>query len=165
MESPGYESAVEFRLPGMLASNLKKGQAGTMNVQHDPLSAALEIREQLASQTRRLGLFLGAGTSMAAGFPGILELTGQIGKRLNKAAEAQYAALLKELPKGTNVKTVLDKIRTIRELIGDNAEKKYDGLNGAAAKNLDVAICQAISDIIRETAPKERKAHLTLAHG
>jgi hypothetical protein len=41
----------------------------------DSLSVALEIREQLASDSRRPYFFFGAGTSMAAGLPGIVRLT------------------------------------------------------------------------------------------
>jgi NAD-dependent SIR2 family protein deacetylase len=44
-------------------------------ISHDPLRSAQEIRESLASEKRRLTFFLGAGTSMAVGFPGIDSLT------------------------------------------------------------------------------------------
>lgn len=52
-----------------------------------PFDAAAEIREQLASEKRRLGFFLGAGASMAVGVPGIGELTDLVIRRLTAQDE------------------------------------------------------------------------------
>jgi hypothetical protein len=49
---------------------------------HDPLREATEIREQLASDKRRLGFFFGAGTSMAVGLPGIIQLTKNVEEKI-----------------------------------------------------------------------------------
>jgi hypothetical protein len=48
----------------------------------DPYLAAVEIRDQLASEKRKLGFFFGAGASMAVGIPGIAALTDEVEKRL-----------------------------------------------------------------------------------
>lgn len=116
-----------------------------MKVLHDPLKAAIELREQLASETRRLLFFLGAGTSMAAGLPGILALTKQVSERLIEPQKSGFARLCGEIPNDPNVEMVLDRIRTLRDLIGENKNKEYDGFNRDDAQKLDAAICQAIS--------------------
>lgn len=124
-----------------------------MKVSHDPLNAALEIREQLASETRRLLFFFGAGTSMSIGLPGIVKLTADVAAKLKASQKDHFTALMQELPANPNIETVLDRIRTYRELIGDNKNKSYDGLNGDDAKNLDLAICKNISEIVRSPTP------------
>src|SRR5258706_4224707 len=101
-----------------------------MKISHDPLSAALEIREQLASDTRRLFFFFGAGTSMCAGLPGIVTLTKDVAALLKGAEKSHFENLLKELPKDSHVEMVLDRIRILRDLIGEDNTKRYDGLNG-----------------------------------
>ena len=131
---------------------------------HDPLRAALEIREQLASEKRRLGFFLGAGTSMAVGIPGIDALTDQVSQILEEPFKKQFADIIKKLKGKPNVENILDRIRTIRDLIGDSEIEMYDGIKGAAAvKLLDSAICKAISKIVSKSASAGIKPHLILA--
>ncbi len=133
-------------------------------IAHDPLRAAVEIREQLASEKRRLGFFLGAGTSMAVGIPGIDALTEQVAEQLEEPYKAQYQNIRKKLLAKVNVENVLDRIRSIRELIGDTETEEYDGIKGAtAAKLLDSVICQAISKIVSKEPSKAIKSHLIIA--
>ncbi len=134
-----------------------------LTLTHDPLNAALEIREQLASDSRRLVFFFGAGTSMAVGLPGIDKLTTTIHAQLPEALKLRFKALLKEMPDGSNVEHVLDRIRTYRELIGEDPRKEYDGLDASSAKEMDLAICQAISESVRGSPPDGLKPHLVLA--
>jgi hypothetical protein len=134
-----------------------------MTTSHDPLSAAVELREQLGSESRRLLFFFGAGTSMSVGLPGIVDLTNQVLEHLKEPQKSQFAALHKELPKDSHVETLLDKIRTIRDLIGENKIKEYDGLNRELAEKLDLAICQAISEIVRKPAANGLIPHQTYA--
>lgn len=54
----------------------------TVDSAYDPLQEAQQIREQLASHTRRLAFFLGAGTSMSVGAPGLESLTEYVSKAL-----------------------------------------------------------------------------------
>ena len=129
---------------------------------HDPLSTALEIREQLASEKRKLAFFFGAGTSMAVGLPGIDELTLKVSEVLNEPAKTQFAKVKAGLPKESNVENVLDRIRILCELFGDNEEKEYGGIKGVAeAKQLDSEICQAICEIVKGDPPKGMKPHWT----
>jgi hypothetical protein len=134
-----------------------------MTPPHDPLSAAIELREQLGSETRRLLFFFGAGTSMSVGLPGIVDLTKQVLEQLPDPQKGQFEALFSELPKDSTVETLLDNIRTLRELIGESEVKTYDGLKRDTAKSLDLAICQAISAIVRKPAPKGLTPHQTYA--
>jgi len=134
-------------------------------VTHDPLRAALEIREQLASEKRRLAFFFGAGTSMSIGIPGIDELTQQVFNQLQSPFKEQFEKVRSKLSKNSNVENVLDRIRTIRELIGDNEESEYDGLKGCSAvKQLDSAICNLIYKIVCGDPPKGLKPHLIFSH-
>ena len=49
---------------------------------YDPLRVAVEIREQLASDRRRIGFLFGAGTSMAVTLPGIEKLTSEVESKI-----------------------------------------------------------------------------------
>lgn len=131
---------------------------------YDPLREASEIREQLASDKRRLAFFFGAGTSMAVGLPSIDDLTTQVSKLLQKPFKTQFENIKAKLQENSNVENVLDHIRTCRELIGDSEEREYDGLKGAkAAKDLDNAVCQAISEVVRGNPAKGLGPHLIFA--
>jgi len=132
---------------------------------HDPLRAASDIREQIASEKRRLSFFFGAGTSISIGMPGINELTKQVSDRLKKPHKIQFENVKKQLAENSNVENVLDRIRTIRELIDTSEQKEYDGLKGATvARELDSTICRAIYEIVCGDPPKGLKPHLVFSH-
>ncbi len=131
---------------------------------YDPLRAALEIREQLASEKRRIAFFLGAGTSKAVDLPDINELTKHVFERLQEPFKTQFENIKSGLPENSNVENALDRIRIYRELIGDSEENEYAGLKGAtAARKLDSAVCQTICEIVRGDPPKGLKPHLIFA--
>lgn len=131
---------------------------------YDPLSIAKEIRDQLSSDKRRLFFFLGAGTSMAAGLPGIVALTDGVEKSLTGDLQKQFQDIRKELGKGAHVEQILDRIRLYRELIGSSEEAVASVLKGAStAKKLDVEICRAISAIVRADPSNGLSAHTTFA--
>jgi hypothetical protein len=133
-------------------------------VQHNPWSAAEEIREQLASEKRKLAFFFGAGTSMAVGLPGINELTKKVSEQLEEPYKTKFKEIQCKLAPNSNVEQVLDRIRTLRDLIGDSETSEYDGLKGAsAARALDSATCQTIRTVVQVTPPKGFKPHLIFA--
>ena len=135
-----------------------------MTVNHDPHRAARELREQLASDERRLGFFFGAGTSMAVGLPGIAALTDQVATKLTTAQKGQFAEVRSELPIGANVETILDRIRLYRELIGEDENRTFSKVKGPIqARELDAAICQAISQIVSVDAPRGLDPHIVFA--
>jgi hypothetical protein len=134
-----------------------------MKSSHNPLSAALEIREQLASDSRQLCFLFGAGTSMAVGLPGIVALTQDVVGRLPQAQKTHFARVCAELPTNSTIETVLDRIRTLRDLIGESANKEYDGLKRNDVATLDSAICKAISEIVRTPPSRGLLPHKTFA--
>ena len=131
---------------------------------HDPYSVALEIREQLSSEKRRLGFFFGAGTSMAVGLPGIDHLTEKVCEELQEPDKAHFVNVKNELKEGSNVEDVLNRIRLYRELIGDSEEEEHCGIKGSyAARMLDSAICHMICKIISKDPPYGLDKHLIFA--
>ena len=74
---------------------------------YDPYRIAMELREQLASDERRLAIFFGAGTSMAVGLPGIVELTEKIPENLKEPQKSQYRKVKTDLLSTANVEGVL----------------------------------------------------------
>ncbi len=132
---------------------------------HDPLRAASDIREQIASEKRRLSFFFGAGTSMSIGMPGIDELTKQVSDRLRNPHKIRFEKVQRQLDENSNIENVLDRIRAIRELIGNSEKKECEGLEGAtAARELDSAICRAIYEIVCGDPPKGLRPHLVFSH-
>jgi len=128
----------------------------------DPARATAELREQLASSRRRLGLFLGAGTSMALGFPGIEQLTRDVQGTLEGLAQTHYNTFLDQGAR--NVEDVLSRVRLCRELIGESSLQPIDGLDANAAKTLDTAICNAIHDRVSGSPPGGDAPTRVLAH-
>lgn len=131
---------------------------------HDPWRVAQELREQLSSDKRKLAFFFGAGTSIAAGLPGIEKLTEGIENQLPEELKKQFKAIKDDLPADSNVEQILDRIRTYRELIGKSEEKEYMSIRGStAARDLDVAICQEISKAVAKESSNGIVSHITLA--
>jgi len=112
-----------------------------------------EIRNQL-SFSKRLGFFLGAGTSMALGIPGIIPLTEKVRENLNnkyrKNLERIETDLKTENHDTPNIEDILNQIRLIRQITRESSDKHYEEINGAEAKDLDSAICFKIYEILSE---------------
>lgn len=132
---------------------------------HDPLRTAIEIREQIASEKRKLSFFFGAGTSIAIGLPGIDELTNRVLDLLEDPFKKQFKDIKERIAKKANVENILDRIRTIRDLVGDDKQAEYDGLKGVVAvTKLDSAVCKIICDIMCGAPENEMTPHLIFAH-
>ena len=130
---------------------------------HDPIRSALEIREQLSSDKRKLGFFMGAGTSMAVGVPGIDALTTEVQNILEDPKKAQFKNIISSIGEKANVEEVLNRVRLFRELLENSSGKEIEGLNKDAAKNLDADICKAIYRIVHITPPGGFIPHMTIA--
>ena len=135
----------------------------TSEMTHDPLRAASELREQLSSHSRRLGFFMGSGTSMTVGLPGIKLLTTNVATELDGGHRKTYDALLQGCGPRATVEDVLNKVRLIQEFLGTDATKQVEGVNSKIANELDFKICAAITKILSVDPPKGLKPHLTLA--
>lgn len=130
---------------------------------HDAARAAIELREQLASDKRRLAFFMGAGTSMAVEIPGIEALTTQVKESLDEDQRTHFEQICKELGGNPNVEDVLNRVRLYRELLGDDESKTHKSLTGKAAKELDTAICGAIHQNVSIDPPKGIMPHKIFA--
>ncbi len=130
---------------------------------HDPLTAAIEIREQMATHERRVALLLGAGVSMAAGVQGLDQLTGSIESRLAGEEKEIFDKVRKSIGSSSTVEDVLDHLRLLRELLAADSSQPYEGINGDAARRTDVAICQEIRKAVLGLDLSKMDAHLSLA--
>lgn len=101
---------------------------------------------------------------MAVGLPGIQGLTDNVDKKLQGEQKTHYSNVRAELPEGSNVEDVLDRIRIYRELIGKDETKEYVGIKGpTAAQVLDSLVCRAICETVSQGTSKGLKPHLILA--
>lgn len=130
---------------------------------HDPLRAVNELREQLSSHSRRLGFFMGSGTSMAAGLPGIEELTTKVASELEGVCAQKFDELLQACRPNATVEDVLNKARLIQELLGRDSTQEVAGVSSAIGRELDTKICSAITKVLSVDPPKGLQPHLTLA--
>lgn len=124
------------------------------------MDAAREIQEQLSSDKRKLGFFMGAGTSMAVNLPGIDALTSKVYSKLDPANKTIFDSVKKTIPGSQNIEKILDKVRLCCELFEGDEHGEYYGIKGeTAAKNLDAQICHNIRDIIQKTEKSDAIPH------
>lgn len=106
--------------------------------EHDPLRFAADLSAKLATRSRHVCVFLGAGAARACGLPDIAQLQDRVLNRLTEDHRVQFATQLK----GRNLEEALSRLRRIAALIND--DQMVDGLTGAQATALDATVCQAI---------------------
>jgi hypothetical protein len=106
--------------------------------EHDPLKFVAELSAKLATRSRHVCVFLGAGVSRACGLPDVALLQERI---LAALGDADRAAFTRELD-GRNLELALSRLRRIAALL-DGADT-IDGLTGAQASDLDKVVCQKI---------------------
>ena len=111
-----------------------------------------ELRNQL-SYSKRMGFFLGSGTSKAIGISDTATLTKKVKDHLSDDEKIIYVKLLKDLeefakPSTTNVEHILNHLRLIRQITLDKADKEFDSIRGNVAAELDKNICNKIYEII-----------------
>jgi hypothetical protein len=123
---------------------------------HNPLKFASDLSAKLATRSRHVCVFLGAGSSRACGLPDITELQKRVLEHLN---QDDKTALAQQLT-GRNLEQALSRLRRIAALLAPS--QAFDGLTAQQARALDSAVCQAI---VRELdiAGKDLKAAESLA--
>lgn len=105
---------------------------------HDPLRFATGLSAKLATRSRHVCTFFGAGTSRACGLPDIAMLQERVLARLNPVQKG----LLESLLAGRNLEQALSRLRRITALlVGD---QMLDGLTAQTALDLDQDICRSI---------------------
>ncbi len=118
----------------------------TIQPKHDAIRLAHDLRDQLASAKRRTALFLGAGASISANIPSLDQLTKIVDTILTAPFQDLYRRISASIGTNANLEQVLNKVRTIRELLEGSSSADYLGLTHEQALKLDAAICRVIYD-------------------
>lgn len=105
---------------------------------HDPVRFVTDLSAKLATRSRHVCAFLGAGAARACGLPDIAELQERV---LDDLSERERAGLRQQL-EGRNLEQALSRLRRIAALL--SGEQQIDGLTAADAVSLDAAVCRAI---------------------
>ena len=99
------------------------------------LNLSKEINELInqLSVSKRIGFFLGAGTSKALGLPDIYTLTDDVEKRIKAEYKTHYESVKANLIDSMNgekvtIEHILNHIRLIREVTKGNQKKSFDGV-------------------------------------
>ena len=105
---------------------------------HDPVKFVTDLSAKLATRSRHVCAFLGAGAARACGLPDITHLQERVLAHLQagdrEALEQQLA--------GRNLEQALSRLRRIAALLSD--DQQVDGLTAADAGSLDGAVCRAV---------------------
>lgn len=108
---------------------------------HDVVGFVNGLSEKLASRSRHVCFFLGAGASKACGLPDVAGLT----EHIRLVLKADDLAAFERLAKNRNLEQVLSRLRRISALLADT-DDTVDGVTGAQAASLDISICRLIID-------------------
>ena len=106
--------------------------------EHDPIKFATELGAKLATRSRHVCAFLGAGVARACGLPDVALLQEGV---LRSLASEDRKAFTRQM-KGRNLEQALSRLRRIAALL--TGDEKLDGLTGVEAAALDKAVCQKI---------------------
>jgi hypothetical protein len=113
-------------------------KGGSIMLKHNPMDFATALSAKLASRSRHVCAFLGAGSAQACDLPGVEQLQKKVISTLGAADKEAFQHQLKE----RNLEGTLTRIRRIAALVSD--EEEFDGLTNEKAKTLDAAVCKAI---------------------
>jgi hypothetical protein len=105
---------------------------------HNPSAFAAALSAKLATRSRHVCAFLGAGIARACGLPDVAQLQEQVVSALEADDREAFERQLKE----RKLEAALTRIRRIAALV--TGEETFDGLTETKAKTLDAAVCKAI---------------------
>ena len=105
---------------------------------HDPQKFAHELAAKLATRSRHICAFLGAGVARACGLPEIIQLQDRVLSALTGADRDAFAKQLDD----RNLEQALSRLRRIAALVTD--AQTVDGLTAKRATELDALVCQKI---------------------
>lgn len=109
------------------------------HVEHDPVAFATQLGAKLATRSRHVCAFLGAGAARACGLPDIASLQAIVVEKLDDDDSADDLA---RLLVGRNLEQVLSRLRRIAALVED--PETVDGFTSKKAEALDAKICAEI---------------------
>src|SRR5690349_17007969 len=105
---------------------------------HDVLKFSTSLSAKLATRSRHVCAFLGAGAARACGLPDVAQLQERVLAALDGENKAAFAKQLE----GRNLEQALSRLRRMSALlIGDQT---LDNLTSTRATALDAAVCQEI---------------------
>lgn len=105
---------------------------------HNPQDFATSLGAKLATRSRHVCVFLGAGAAKACGLPDVLGLQAKVMAKLEGAQKASFESLLK----GRNIESVLSRLRRISGLV--TGKETVDSLTAEEATALDRSVCAGI---------------------
>lgn len=114
---------------------------------HDVVGFVNGLSEKLASRSRHVCLFFGAGASKACGLPDVAGLTEHVRRSLSD----DQSTVFEHLTTGRNLEQVLSRLRRIATLL-EESEDTVDGLTGEQAGALDIEICRLIIETLTSGA-------------
>jgi hypothetical protein len=109
---------------------------------HSPQEFATALGAKLATRSRHVCTFVGAGAAKACGLPDVKDLEACVLAKLVGAKLDAFNSLLN----GRNIEKVLSRLRRIAGLV--SGTETVDGLSATQAEDLDKAVCQAIVDAL-----------------
>lgn len=124
---------------------------------HDPLDFANSLGAKMASASRHVCLFLGAGVSKACGLPDVEELKQRVLEGLGQDHRPAFEAQLE----GRNLEEALSRLRRIAALL-EGDEELY-GMSAEKAAELDQAVCRQVVTQLN-TSGVDMKPMLRLAN-
>ena len=105
---------------------------------HDPYRFVSDLSSKLASRSRHVCVFVGAGASKACGLPDVSALEMGVKQHLGRNQEKLLLGQLEN----RNLEQALSRIRRIAALIEGDTE--LEGLTRETATCLDLQVCEAI---------------------
>jgi hypothetical protein len=105
---------------------------------HSPQEFATALGAKLATRSRHVCAFVGAGAAKACGLPDVKGLETSVQAKLVGAELDAFNRLLD----GRNIEKVLSRLRRIAGLV--SGTETVDSLSAAQAEDLDKSVCQAI---------------------
>lgn len=106
---------------------------------HGVLRFVNGLSEKLASRSRHVCLFIGAGASRACGLPDVAKLEEHLRTSLSGKSLSNFECLMER----RNLEQVLSRLRRIAALL-DGTTDQVDGMTAEEAAELDVEICRLI---------------------
>jgi SIR2-like domain len=110
---------------------------------HDPIRFASDLSAKLATRSRHVCAFLGAGVARACGLPDIAQLQTRVLAGLNKEDSEAFAKQVE----GRNLEQALSRLRRMATLLTDT--QTIDDLTSEQAVALDKVVCQLIVDELK----------------
>lgn len=109
---------------------------------HNPVEFATSLSAKLATRSRHVCAFLGAGVGCACGLPDVVALQDRVLSGLDKRSKAAFASQLND----RNLEEALSRLRRIAALV--TGDQTVDDLTRGQAEELDRAACKVIVEAL-----------------